>query len=216
MLVARSARFFPPGQAVDLVSSGGWPRARQRGRSWFSHPPACGDSTRRFQDLSWTSPLTPGGWWFPFSWPSAYWLAWSRKRDSEVTCCPNPAPSRLDRRHRDHGLRIFHGSPPQPRLRYLCVPAILSGGEHGTRSPCLLHRLDPALYRPPRCIRFCGDPRPIRIDRESSRPRPILKTGVDSSFLVEVVIVLVFGVAAVPAFRKLAMVVRHLPVETPR
>lgn len=40
----------------------------------------------------------------------------------------------------------------------------------------------------------------------------VLKTGVDSSFLIEVAIVLVFGVAAVPAFRKLAVVARHLPV----
>lgn len=39
----------------------------------------------------------------------------------------------------------------------------------------------------------------------------VLKTGVDSSFLVEVAIVLVFGVAAVPVLRKLAVVARHLP-----
>jgi membrane protease YdiL (CAAX protease family) len=39
----------------------------------------------------------------------------------------------------------------------------------------------------------------------------VLKTGVDSSFLVEVALVLVFGIAAVQAFRKLAVVTRHLP-----
>jgi hypothetical protein len=44
----------------------------------------------------------------------------------------------------------------------------------------------------------------------------VLKTGVDSSFLVEVAIILVFGVAAVPAFRKLAVVARHLPAAAPR
>lgn len=40
---------------------------------------------------------------------------------------------------------------------------------------------------------------------------PVLRTGVDSSFLVEIAVMLVFGVAAVPAFRKLASVARQLP-----
>lgn len=39
----------------------------------------------------------------------------------------------------------------------------------------------------------------------------VLKTGVDSSFLVELGVVLVFGVAAVPAFRKLAHAARQTP-----
>lgn len=43
----------------------------------------------------------------------------------------------------------------------------------------------------------------------------VLKTGVDSSFLVEVMIVVVFGVAAVPAFRKLAVIAHHLPAAGP-
>lgn len=43
----------------------------------------------------------------------------------------------------------------------------------------------------------------------------VLKTGVDSSFLIEVAIVVVFGAAAVPAFRKLAVVTRHRPIAGP-
>jgi len=39
----------------------------------------------------------------------------------------------------------------------------------------------------------------------------VRKTGVDSSFLTEVVLTVVFGILAVPAFRKLAVVARHLP-----
>jgi membrane protease YdiL (CAAX protease family) len=39
----------------------------------------------------------------------------------------------------------------------------------------------------------------------------VLKAGVDSSFLAEVVIILVFGIAAVPAFRKLAAVAHPQP-----
>jgi membrane protease YdiL (CAAX protease family) len=39
----------------------------------------------------------------------------------------------------------------------------------------------------------------------------VLKTGVDSSFLAEVALILVFGIAALPAFRKLAVVARDLP-----
>jgi membrane protease YdiL (CAAX protease family) len=40
---------------------------------------------------------------------------------------------------------------------------------------------------------------------------PVLKTGVDSSFLTQIVLTLVFGILAVPAFRKLAVVARRLP-----
>lgn len=38
----------------------------------------------------------------------------------------------------------------------------------------------------------------------------VLKTGVDSSFMVEVALTLVFAAAALPAFRKLADVTRQL------
>jgi membrane protease YdiL (CAAX protease family) len=41
----------------------------------------------------------------------------------------------------------------------------------------------------------------------------VLKTGVDASFLVEVASVLAFGFAAVPAFRKLAVVAHRLPAD---